>query len=848
MTAADAADLHGRAIEASDQGRFAVARQLLRTALRRNPDPSRRAQVLITLSFQEAEQRSLAAGIALLDDADAVADLPTRLRGLVASQRGLLYMRAGQAVPALTWFDAALHLLDESVPEDLCRALLNRGNLHLQRRTLAAARADIARCVDIARQHGLDLLAAKASHNLGYLSMLAGDLPRALREMDAVAPVLGGLSPPMAGVYYVDRAQVLLAAGLLREADEDLSRAQDLFHAAGLRQYQAEAELARGQVALLEERWTDARQLARQARRRFTRRGADSWALLAGQVAVAAEVSAGTVGPAESRPRLQRAADDAAELAGRLTAAGLDDEARRAALTGALAALVSGPRRERADRARRLAGPAATLRRDDPIGTRLLARRVRAALAEADDDSTRADAELRAALQELHRYQSSFGSIDLQTAVSGHGRRLAERGLARALATGRPATVFGWAERARGLSTRLPPVVPPADPEAAQLLEDLRGARAELREQAIARRVEPALRARCADLERRVRQRSWYQAGPGQVTGPVSLTVLQSELGTDATFVAHLLSADRLYALVATGRRRAVHDLGPAAPVVELHRRLRADLDVLATAAVPTPIRASVRKSARSGLRRLDGLLFGAVRALLADGPVLLAPSAALATVPWTLLPALHSRPATVVASATAWLATRRRGLLPVEPGVAFVVGPRVPRAADEAALASREWTVASIVAGDRATTGAVRDAALAADILHVAAHGVHEPDNPLFSHLELFNGPLFGHELDQLPRLPAHVVLSACELGLAGTRPGEESLGMTAALLHGGAGSVVAGVARIADAVACRTGAAHHAGLRRRLTPAAALAAAIAAGSTDDEDPVPLVCFGAGW
>jgi tetratricopeptide (TPR) repeat protein len=870
----DAAELHDRAIEATERGRHAVARRLLRTALRRAPDPSRRARILITLSYQEAERHSLAAGIALLDTADAVPDLPPRLRGLVASQRGLLYMRAGQAADALAGLDAALGLLDESVPVDLCRALLNRGNVHLRRRTIAAARADFSACVDIATRHGLELLAAKASHNLGYLSMLAGDLPRALRQMDAVAPALGGLSPPMAAVYYVDRAQVLLTAGLLREADEDLGRAGELFRAAGLRQDRAEAELARAQVALLEERWADARRLARQARRRFVARGAGTWALLAEQATLSAEV-ASAVGARPGSPRLAAAATDAARLAGELSAAGLDDDARRAALTAALAALggagpaadstVAGGAGPAADStvaggagalggptpagARALAGAATVLRRDDPVGTRLLARTVRSALADADGDPSRADAELRAALQELHRYQSSFGSIDLQTAVSGHGRRLAERGLARALATGRPAAVFGWAERARGLSTRLPPVVPPDDPEAARLLEELRGARAELRELTLARRATPALRARCADLERRVRQRSWYRPGPGQVTAPAALPALRAELAAaDATLVAHLLSGGRVHALVATGRRGLVTDLGPATPFVELHHRLRADLDVLATGTVPAPIRASVRASTRTSLRRLDELLFGPVRAAMAGGPVLLAPSAGLATVPWTLLPTLYGRPATVVASATAWLANRRQAVLPAEPVVAFAVGPRVPRAADEADLVSREWPAVRVLAGGTATAVAVRDAAGAADILHVAAHGVHEPDNPLFSHLELADGPLFGHELDQLPRLPAHVVLSACELGLSGTRPGEESLGMTAALLHGGAGSVVAGVARIADAVACRTGAAHHAGLRSRMTPAAALASAISTGTGDREDPVPLVCFGAGW
>jgi CHAT domain-containing protein len=192
----------------------------------------------------------------------------------------------------------------------------------------------------------------------------------------------------------------------------------------------------------------------------------------------------------------------------------------------------------------------------------------------------------------------------------------------------------------------------------------------------------------------------------------------------------------------------------------------------------------------------------------------------------------------------------RDRVPLPPDPDVAVAAGPRVTRAADEVGLVAGEWSSAAptVLAGDLASAAAVRQAAASADVLHVAAHGVHEPDNPLFSHLELADGPLFGHELDRLPRLPAHVVLSACELGLAGTRPGDETLGMTAALLHGGAGSVVAGVARIADEVACQVGPAHHARLRAGMSPAAALASAISAATDAESDPAPLVCFGAGW
>jgi CHAT domain-containing protein len=86
-------------------------------------------------------------------------------------------------------------------------------------------------------------------------------------------------------------------------------------------------------------------------------------------------------------------------------------------------------------------------------------------------------------------------------------------------------------------------------------------------------------------------------------------------------------------------------------------------------------------------------------------------------------------------------------------------------------------------------------------------------------------------------------VVLSACDLGLAVPRPGDETLGMTAALLHAGAGVVVAGVARVNDDAACEAVLAHHRGLRAGLAPAAALAGAIS-----DRDDTPFVCFGSGW
>src|SRR5205814_10422950 len=113
--------------------------------------------------------------------------------------------------------------------------------------------------------------------------------------------------------------------------------------------------------------------------------------------------------------------------------------------------------------------------------------------------------------------------------------------------------------------------------------------------------------------------------------------------------------------------------------------------------------------------------------------------------------------------------------------------------------------------------------------------------------YLELADGPLFGHELSRSAHLPRSIVLSACELGLTETGAGDDPLGMTTALLHGGAGSVIAGVARISDHVARTLGEALHQGLRRGLTPAAALAEAISVSEAEQGRPAPVACFGAG-
>jgi CHAT domain-containing protein len=127
--------------------------------------------------------------------------------------------------------------------------------------------------------------------------------------------------------------------------------------------------------------------------------------------------------------------------------------------------------------------------------------------------------------------------------------------------------------------------------------------------------------------------------------------------------------------------------------------------------------------------------------------------------------------------------------------------------------------------------------------VVHVAAHGTHERQNPYFSSLLLADGPLFAHELPR-PVTSEHVVLSACDVGQADLRPGDEPLGLTSALLALGVGSVVAAVAPVPDEVAAAAMVDYH----RLLAGGRGAAEALSATITAHPGARAFNLYGADW
>jgi tetratricopeptide (TPR) repeat protein len=815
-----AQELHERGVAAINAGRLRPARRLLERAQERATGEELVGAIEASMAYVEAETGNRAEAMLLCERALTRPGLAPDVRGSIHSQHGLLLMLAGRLPEAMAELETAIDQL-VGAPRALGRAHGNRGNLFLQQNDLAGAERDFEAAYRLLRTEGLAVEAAMNEHNLGYTRFLAGDLAQALRDMDSARVVLAPLSPVAEATCDQDRAEVLMAAGLVEEGRRALAGAARAYGSRRLRRRQAEAELALART-LMDDDPADSLAFARRARRHFLASDAEAWRVRADAVALAAEVELGRAGPS----LLTRGHD----LAGELEAQELH--------WGAVAVLL------RANRVRLRRGDlddataALTgIRVDDraPLAVRLLYRDVRADLAARRGRRAEAFRHVRSGLGELHAWQSSFGSLDLQTNVVGHGRRLGVRALELAADSRRPEVLFEWSERARMLASRVQPVRAPQDES---IVADL----AELRE--MARANEGAGRRspeREAELRQRVRERAWHHRGSGEVADPVSLGQLRDGLGADTALVAYVVTGNRVVALVVTQASTTQLDLGERRPLDELLDGLVPDLD-MAASELPDSLAVVVRRQLGQRLDGLAKVLVSPVLDAVGDRQVVLTPSGVLATVPWPLLSGYVGRPVTVAQSATSWLARRTTPLRAGSAG--FVAGPRVDRAEDEVLAAARRWPDARVLAGGAATADAVSELAAGVDVLHVAAHGRHSAENPMFSGVELADGPWFGYDIDQLRAVPDVVLLSACEVGGSSVRWGEELIGMTAAWLHAGVRRVVASAAAVNDAAACDALVRVHERLAAGADPAVALADAVPAAGAD-APPVPLVCFG---
>jgi tetratricopeptide (TPR) repeat protein len=730
--------------------------------------------------------------------------------GKILIRRAYAFWVLGCNAEALRDAQAAVDLL--SGGGDLiweARALHHRAAAYLALGDIERADRDYARVETLWVTCGQHMEYAMVRQERGVAAHARGDLPTALAHLDHAQTLFNQLGIFEAELF-VDKCTVLLAAGLARDALREVDMAVSTIERdhgpvakrAELLYSSALAAAATDDLSLAQDRSAEALRLFRRQQRPW-------WAARAELVLLLCRFAEGEN---RSASLLQAA---------RRVTARLDElDAVRAVdahlLTGRLA-LARGLREEAGLHLR----SAAAARHRGQLRTRSAGWLAQATWCEAEGRWRGMLAACGRGLDLLDLHLQTLGATELRTLATAQGADLAGIALRHAVRRGNARLFLKWSERWRATVLRVSPVRPPADSALVADLAALRNVAARLDDDVPASgSATLTLRRERRRLEAVVRQRVLHTPAlaAGNAEPFVSADLLE-QLG-DADLLELTDVDGQLYAVIVTGKRLHLVEVGPTKEAVYS----------LAHALFALRREGSGRGTFRRDLteigRRLETNLLGESVRLLRGGPVIVVPTGKLHAVPWGLMPTLRDRATTVAPSASAWLRARRAARPEVEK-VVLVGGPRLVTGDAEVRHLAAQYNDAVVLAGGSAAAEQVMAAIDGAWLVHMAAHGTFRSDSPLFSAIELDDGPLTVYDLERLKRAPYRVVLSSCNSAVGVAVGADELLGLVSALISLGSAGVVASVVPVSDpaTVPLMTALHHHLQAGSGLAEALALA-----------------------
>jgi tetratricopeptide (TPR) repeat protein len=794
-----------------DFGDTTAAVRELRTAVRlarRSGDPTREPDVLATLGVAFVHSGRTANGLSTLDRAvrrsEGVQNARIRFRRVVTL---LVVARHHEALDELRQVIPALRRAGDTLWA--ARAYTARGLVHLALGSTDRADTDFRTAERLYATTGQVVESIFTVHNRGLAAYRLGDLPTALARLDEADERYRRVGTPVPELN-IDRCEVLLAAGLARdaraEADAGIQQIERIrgqaTKKAELLLMAARAALAAGDAATAVNRATAAAKLFAAQRRGW-------WGAHARFVLLQARFAADQISG-----HLLRAADHAATHLAEINSL----EAGQARLLAGRTALALGLPRD----AERHLTEAARGRRRGPALTRTGAWLAEALRAEAAGQPRRLINACRRGLDLLDEHRLTLGGAELRAQATAQGAELAALAQRSCLRSGRTRELLGWSERWRATAFTVPPVRPPDDKELQTDLTAFREITHRL-EQARSQGTQTTeLRREQQRLERDIRSRTMHLPGDGQSNGHrleigALLDVLKDQrlieiVGIDGQL--HLL-------ICGDGRVRRV----AAGPVADVAAEIEFARSILRRLAYPDAAESADRglEALEATGRRLQDLLLGRAVRHLGDGPVVVVPPGRLHGMPWALLPALRERVLSVAPSASAWLRARTAPV-PDRAGVVLVRGPGLRTGGGEVPVLAGRYPDAAVLEHGTATAARVLAAIDGCRLAHIAAHGVFRADNPMFSALHVDDGPLTVHDIERLRRAPYRLVLSSCDSGRLAAAGADELLGLIAALLPLGTAGIIAGSIPVNDEATVPLMVALHDALRRGATMPAAL------------------------
>lgn len=790
----------------------------------------------MTKSLGVLRRDGMAEALATLGEARAIANRigSRHTAALVDIQTGCIRLECGDFDGALAALTTAAEASELLTPREHCALLINRSHARAELGSLDPAREDLAAASELATAEGLPEALFRALHGLGIVDYLSGNIPDGLRHMRAAAEVdFGGER----AIALRDQAQVLLEAGLIDTAVSVLNDALDDARTNRLTLEEGEIQLDLARAAILLDDTPAALDAVRAAIDAFHSRGAGPRARYARLIRATVDVTSGHAPP--SLPPL-RVADDGVALV-----ATTPDDRIALRLHAETALLNRDPATARTMMTALHAAP-----------TRSIAGTLHEAVIEARlcllaGEPARARAAIRLANIALGRSQREVQSLEVRAGLAFHARRLRDLDVSLALDNGSAAAVLESAERWRAASFRLPPISPPEDPEDRTLLTQLRAARTALLS-ADTHEAERLQRVAAA-LEQDIRGRAMSRGAGDEAAeriGTATVPAIVERLRPGQVLVMCVDRGDDLYAVVVADGAARLTFLGSTSEITKLVQRCLRDLIASVHAAALPRLAATTAAAAQASLRALDGHLTACAVGQLARD-VVIVPSPSLMALPWGQLPSLAGCRLLVAPSLSRWVALTNPHhevsteasdpSTPTQVPVRALAGPDLARARQEVAEVLRLWGQPQDdgLAHSEDVVGALSTAT----IVHLAAHGRHAEQSPLFSSALLADGPVHAHEFPR-PCRTQHVILSACDVGRATVRPGDEPLGLSAALLALGVQCVIAAPIPVDDAVAESVMVAYH----RHLIAGASATEALAAATTEVPAAAAFTAYGSDW
>ncbi|MCP4085870.1 MAG: CHAT domain-containing protein [Actinomycetia bacterium] len=682
------------------------------------------------------------------------------------SRAGVL-SHQGKPSAAMAEIETAVTAFEEHADQlGLRRALNNRAIVRTSMGRYAAAVSDLERVLLAAPAQDNPGFHAIAQHNLGLLIASSGEIPRGLRLLTEADETLQSLELPHPEGH-LDHAQLLLEIGLLPEA---------LTH----------AEKARSEL--------EARAWASDLPRAHH---------LLARVALASDNGSRALEELETELALLEAQDRPTDAAIALRHAAqelVEDPECLESLSPALEHLPTDFLLRRAqtllrqDSERAREALSEIIRRNDRSSWRTRTERL---LAQAELDfldqslqSTRDVLEL--AFREIDRNRWWLGVGEICAAALRSLDSMVDLSGRLAVATGQADDLIRGYESSRQLNRSTPAV----DAATTALATRARGLSARLAEPDLNDRQKADLLRRLRSARAQLRRRSW---GSGAEPGHSLSAVRPDRISRGFPMGAGVILTEIAGAVTAGVVCGASRQVTPLASGSELARPRRA-LSGAQLAALQNRVGADERFEAI--VDELERQLIGPLSNLLPDeGPIVVTAADHLLSLPWGSLPSLRGRHVSLVPSLSWWCHAADSPMGPPDGGrVVLAAGPDLDHAEEEVMLLCRtHYPDATVLVGSGATATAVLDSCTGADVLHIAAHGRFRDDSPMFSSIELADGPLSMFELGQVAEPPARLILSTCDLGRHGTTPMARTSGLVH-LLGSGWRSIAASTTQVLD------------------------------------------------